>query len=74
MMGCYIPSLSVKAMKSLAGFNGQPCANYFLLRAVIEPKLALQTLIFKNIEYWKEGFNIEVEMIGSFRRRIILIK
>ncbi|KAG1186241.1 hypothetical protein G6F46_000304 [Rhizopus delemar] len=50
MMGCYIPSLPVKAMKNLAGFNGQPHANYFLLRAVIKPSLALQTLLVKNIK------------------------
>ncbi|KAG1053922.1 hypothetical protein G6F43_004028 [Rhizopus delemar] len=57
MVGCYVSSLSVEAMESLAGFNGQQHSNYFLPRAVIKPSLALQRLVFKDIEYWKERFN-----------------
>ncbi|EIE89012.1 hypothetical protein RO3G_13723 [Rhizopus delemar RA 99-880] len=57
MVGCYVSSLPVEAMKSLAGFNGQQHSNYFLPRAVIKPSLTLQRLVFKDIEYWKERFN-----------------
>ncbi|KAG1049061.1 hypothetical protein G6F43_008591 [Rhizopus delemar] len=58
MVGRYVSSLPIETMKSLAGFNGQQHSNYFLPRAVIKPSLALQRLVFKDIEYWKERFNI----------------
>jgi hypothetical protein len=68
MVGCYVSSLPVKAMKSLVGFSGQQNANYFLPRAVTKSSLALQRLVFKGIKYWKERFNtgpyIQEDMSG----------
>ena len=51
MVGCYVSSLPLKAMKSLVGFSGQQNTNYFLPRAVTKSSLALQRLVFKGIKY-----------------------
>ncbi|CEI94485.1 hypothetical protein RMCBS344292_08695 [Rhizopus microsporus] len=56
MVGCYISSLPVEAMKSLAGFPPHQ-GSYFLPRAVVISPKDLQVLIFPDIEFWKEKFD-----------------
>lgn len=55
MVGCYVSSLPVEAMKSLAGFSGRN-VNYFLTRTSVIPPMSLQVLIFPDIEYWQDKF------------------
>lgn len=55
MVGCYVSSLPVEAMKSLAGFSGRN-DNYFLPRSVVVPAANLQVLVFPDIEFWQEKF------------------
>jgi hypothetical protein len=45
MVGCYISSLPVEAMKSLAGFPPHK-GNCFLSRAAVVPPKDLQVLVF----------------------------
>ncbi|CEG83888.1 hypothetical protein RMATCC62417_17754 [Rhizopus microsporus] len=56
MVGCYISSLLVETIKSLAGFPPHQ-GNYFLSRAVVIPLKDLQVLIFPDIEFWKDMFD-----------------
>lgn len=58
MVGCYVSSLPVDAMKSLAGF---PVAsnNYFLPRAVVVPPMDLQVQIFPQVDIWKQKFELQ---------------
>ncbi|CEJ05561.1 hypothetical protein RMCBS344292_19499 [Rhizopus microsporus] len=56
MVGCYISSLPVEAMKSLTGFPPHQ-GSYFLPRAVVISPKDLQVLIFPDIEFWKEKFD-----------------
>ncbi|KAI9030045.1 hypothetical protein CLU79DRAFT_716070 [Phycomyces nitens] len=62
MVGCYVSSLPVEAMKNLAGFSGQQYSNYFLLKATIRPSVALQSLVFQDIEYWKDWSTNDITM------------
>lgn len=55
MVGCYVSSLPVEAMKCLAGFSGRN-ENYFLPRATVVPPMDLQVLVFPDIEFWQEKF------------------
>lgn len=55
MVGCYVSSLPVEAMKSLAGFSGRN-VNYFLTRSSVIPPMSLQVLVFPDIEYWQDKF------------------
>ncbi|CEP12537.1 hypothetical protein [Parasitella parasitica] len=56
MVGCYISSLPLDAMKSLAGFATNRLMNYFLPRAVIAPPEELLAQIFPDVEYWLSKF------------------
>jgi hypothetical protein len=56
MVGCYISSLPVEAMKCLAGFPPHQ-GNYFLSRAAVVPPKDLQVLVFPDVEFWKEKFD-----------------
>ncbi|CEJ05409.1 hypothetical protein RMCBS344292_19351 [Rhizopus microsporus] len=56
MVGCYISSLPVEAMQSLAGFPPHQ-GSYFLPRAVVISPKDLQVLVFPDIEFWKEKFD-----------------
>jgi hypothetical protein len=55
MVGCYVSSLPVEAMKSLAGFSGRN-VNYFLTQSSAIPPMSLQVLVFPDIEYWQDKF------------------
>ena len=55
MVGCYISSLPVDAMKSLAGFP-VVANNYFLPRAVVLPPASLQAMAFPQVDLWKQRF------------------
>ncbi|CEI86180.1 hypothetical protein RMCBS344292_00624 [Rhizopus microsporus] len=50
MVGCYISSLPMGAMKSLAGSPSHQ-GNYFLSHTVVVPPKDLQVLIFPDIEF-----------------------
>ncbi|KAI8883794.1 hypothetical protein K501DRAFT_183825, partial [Backusella circina FSU 941] len=71
MVGYYVSSLSIEAMKSLAGFSGRD-ENYFLPRAVILPPMNLQVLIFPDIEFWQEKFKnvfLQVNDSVAFKKK-----
>ncbi|KAG2204514.1 hypothetical protein INT46_000267 [Mucor plumbeus] len=67
MVGCYVSSLPVEAMKSLAGFSGRN-VNYFLIRSSVIPPMSLQVLVFPDIEYWQDKFKnndgVQEDIVG----------
>ena len=58
MIGCYVISLPVEAMKSLSGFSGRN-ENYFSPRAAVILCMDLQVLVFPDIEFWQERFKTQ---------------
>ena len=54
MVGCYVSSLPVEAIKSLVGLGCN--VNYFLIRTSVIPPMSLQVLNSPDVKYWEGKF------------------
>jgi hypothetical protein len=57
MVGCYLDSLPVQAMRALAGFYPDRPGTFYLPRAAVDPPQELAKMVFPEVERWLAAFN-----------------